>query len=145
MTAAVRLHDAVERRLLAGGHRYTEQRRRLVDALVRAGRPRSIPELLADTGLPQISAYRNLASLEQAGVVRRVVTDEEHARFEPVEELTAHHHHLICESCGRVEDVTIPAALESDVDRTLERVARRAGFAKVGHRLDLIGTCAACA
>ena len=32
--------------------------------------------------MPQSSAYRNLAVLEQAGVIRRVITDDDFARFE---------------------------------------------------------------
>ena len=100
---------------------------------------------LAASGLPQSSAYRNLAVLEQAGAVRRVVTDEDFARYELAEPLTEHHHHLICSTCGRVEDVTIPAPLEQSVDRTVEKLGRRNGFATVAHRLDLIGTCRDCA
>ena len=78
-------------------------------------------------------------------MVRRVITEGEFARFELTEELTEHHHHLICSNCGRVEDVTIPPELESTMDRTVDRLARRSGFAKVRHRLDLIGTCRVCA
>jgi Fe2+ or Zn2+ uptake regulation protein len=101
--------------------------------------------LAGKTGLPQSSIYRNLAVLEQAGAVRRVITEDEFARFELTEALTEHHHHLICSNCGKVEDVTIPADLESSMDHTIDRVARRAGFAHVSHRLDLIGTCRSCA
>jgi Fe2+ or Zn2+ uptake regulation protein len=89
--------------------------------------------------------YRNLAALEHAGIVRRIVTDDEFGRYELDEDLTEHHHHLICSSCGRVEDVTIPGRLETEVDRALDRLGRRNGFAEVTHRLDLIGTCRACA
>jgi len=35
--------------------------------------------------------------------------------------------------------------LEGTLDRTLDRLAKRAGFAEVSHRLDLIGRCANCA
>jgi Fe2+ or Zn2+ uptake regulation protein len=138
-------HAVVTRRLAAVGQRYTSGRRSLIDALLAAPNPLAIGELLAASALPQSSAYRNLAVLEQAGAVRRVVTDEDFARYELAEALTTHHHHLICSSCGRVEDVTIPAALEADVDRTVSRLAKRSGFATVAHRLDLIGTCRACA
>lgn len=138
-------HAIVTRRLAAVGQRYTAGRRRLVEALAATGSPLPIQELLTRSRLPQSSAYRNLAVLEQAGAVRRVVTDEDFARYELAEPLTAHHHHLICSSCGRVEDVTIPAGLEADVDRTVSKLARRNGFATVAHRLDLIGTCADCA
>jgi Fe2+ or Zn2+ uptake regulation protein len=138
-------HAVVARRLAAVGQRYTAGRRELIDALVSAATPLTIGELLERASLPQSSAYRNLAVLERAGAVRRVMTDEDFARYELAESLTEHHHHLICSSCGRVEDVTIPQALEADVDRTVARLARRSGFATVAHRLDLIGTCRDCA
>lgn len=138
-------HADVARRLAAVGQRYTAGRRRLIDALADAPNPLAINELLPASSLPQSSAYRNLAVLEQAGAVRRVVTDEDFARYELAESFTEHHHHLICSSCGRVEDVTIPAPLEAEVDRTIARVARRSGFATVAHRLDVIGTCRDCA
>jgi Fur family ferric uptake transcriptional regulator len=79
------------------------------------------------------------------GVVRRVVTNEEFTRFELDEELTEHHHHLICSNCGAVDDVSIASELERSVERALNRVARRTGFTAVSHRLDLMGTCRNCA
>lgn len=140
------LHATVEASLRSVGQRYTPKRRALVTLLERADKPLSMSDLLAGkTGLPQSSIYRNLAVLEQAGAVRRVITEDEFARFELTEALTEHHHHLICSNCGKVEDVTIPADLESAMDRTIDRVARRAGFAHVRHRLDLIGICRSCA
>ena len=140
------LHDTAARRLRDRGRRYTAQRRRLVDILARAGSPLSIPEIMRGRrGLAQSSVYRNLGGLEHAGVVRRVVTEEDHGRYELTEDLTGHHHHLVCSNCGRMEDVDLPPDFESAVDRTLDRLARRAGFASVSHRLDLIGRCRDCA
>lgn len=144
-TVASDLHQTVADRLRGVGQRYTAQRRALVSSLERAGTPVSTAEIVEARTGPQSSVYRNLAVLERAGVVRRVVTEGEFARFELAEELTEHHHHLICSTCGKVEDVTIPRDLESTMDRTVDRLARRSGFAKVRHRLDLIGTCRACA
>jgi Fur family transcriptional regulator, ferric uptake regulator len=140
------LHDTVERRLRRGGQRYTGQRRRLVEILAGAGHPLAIADILR--GHPDLalsSVYRNLVDLEQAGLVRRVLADDEHGRYELAEALTGHHHHLICQGCGRVRDLPLPAAFERALDRTLDREARHAGFAEVGHRLDLIGLCADCA
>ena len=140
------LHVTVESRLRAVGQRYTPKRRTLVGVLERARKPLSIGEIVSGrTRLPQSSIYRNLAALEHAGVVRRVVTDEEFGRYELTEDLTEHHHHLICSNCGKVEDVTIPEPVESTVDATIDRLARKSGFAEVSHRLDLIGTCSDCA
>ena len=140
------LHETATERLRDAGQRYTAQRRGLVELLARAGSPRSIPEILRGrTDLKQSSVYRNLAVLEQARVVRRVLTEEEYGRYELTEDLTGHHHHLMCSRCGRVQDVTVPGDLEGTLDRTLDRLARRAGFADVDHRLDLIGVCSDCA
>jgi Fe2+ or Zn2+ uptake regulation protein len=139
------LHDVVAGRLREGRHRYTAMRRRLIETLRTADRPVSVPDLVRGRrSPPQSSAYRNLAVLERAGLVRRVMTDEGLARYELTEELTEHHHHLICVRCGRVEDVAIPHALERSIDRTLDGLARDAGFATVSHRLDLIGRCRSC-
>ncbi len=139
------LHSTATTRLRRDGQRYTAGRRALVDALVTTDRPLTILEVLeARRDLAQSSAYRNLAVLERAGVVRRIVTTDEHARFELAEDLSEHHHHLICSRCGVIEDVTVPGSLEIELERTLRRVASRRGFAGASHRLDLIGTCARC-
>lgn len=143
--ASSELHSTVAGRLRDVGQRYTTQREALVVALERAGKPLSTAEIVAARTGPQSSVYRNLAVLEHAGVVHRVITEGEFARYELTEELTEHHHHLICTRCGKVEDVTIPPDLETTMDRTVDRLAKRSGFAKVRHRLDLIGTCRACA
>ncbi|MEX0650599.1 MAG: Fur family transcriptional regulator [Actinomycetota bacterium] len=143
--ASSELHSTVAGRLRDVGQRYTTQREALVMALERAGKPLSTAEIVAARTGPQSSVYRNLSVLEHAGVARRVITEGEFARFELTEELTEHHHHLICTRCGKVEDVTIPPDLETTMDRAVDKLARRSGFAKVRHRLDLIGTCRTCA
>ncbi|TMM23147.1 MAG: transcriptional repressor [Actinobacteria bacterium] len=133
-------------RLRSAGQRYTTQRRRLIELLADAGSPVSIPDILAGgSGLKQSSVYRNLAALEQAGVVRRLVTDEEFGRYELAEDLIGHHHHLVCSRCGKMRDVAAPEELERTLERALDRIAKRAGFARVSHRLELLGLCADCA
>ena len=127
------------------GQRFTSGRRSIVDALVKAQRPLSIPEILEQTkGLAQSSAYRNLSVLENAGVVVRVITTDEWARFELSEDLTGHHHHMVCSVCGAVDDVRIPDNIEHELDAALERVAKKAGFSMAHHRLDVVGVCKTC-
>jgi Fe2+ or Zn2+ uptake regulation protein len=139
------LHATAADRLRTDGQRYTAQRRAIVDRLHTEEQPLTIPQLLGrEPGLAQSSAYRNLAVLERAGVVHRIVTSDEFARYELAEDLTRHHHHLICSSCGAVSDFEVSAAVEHDLERALARVAKRAGFTVRTHRLDLVGTCATC-
>jgi Fe2+ or Zn2+ uptake regulation protein len=143
--ATEELHGSVDARLAAQGQRYTRNRRALVDLLVGAGNPVSLPELLErDRSLSQSSTYRNLAVLEEAGAVRRLVTGAEHARFELAEDLTEHHHHMVCDECGSVADFSLPDELEATLDAALAAAARRTGFTARHHSLDLVGRCASC-
>ena len=139
------LHEIATARLRSTGQRYTSRRRALVDVLDRADGPLTIPQILElDRSLAQSSAYRNLAVLEQAEVVHRIVTNDDFARYELAEDLTEHHHHLICRTCGSVADFTLDPAVEGDLDRVLGEVAAAQAFRADHHRLDLVGTCADC-
>jgi len=136
----------VAARLRRSGERYTGNRRALVEILAREGQPMSIPEILAaERALAQSSAYRNLSVLERAGVVRRVVASDEFTRFELTEDLTDHHHHLICSVCGQVEDFTLPSGIERTMRRAVSAVSDETGYNAVSHRIDLIGRCPRCA
>jgi Fe2+ or Zn2+ uptake regulation protein len=144
--AADDVRDTVAGRLRAVGQRLTASRESLLEALVSAPRPLTIPEIRrVRPGLAQSSVYRNLVVLEEAGVVHRVVGADDFARWELAEHLTEHHHHLICASCGRVEDVPASAGLERSVAAAAAAITRSTGFRTQHHRLDLVGLCATCA
>lgn len=140
------LHDDVAALLRSGAHRYSNGRRRVVAALSAASGPVTIPRLLElDTALAQSSAYRNLAILEEVGAVTRIVTHDDHARYELAEGLTDHHHHhLICTSCGDVADFELSAEVERSLQRAARSAGRKAEFRIDSHQLDLLGSCARC-
>jgi Fe2+ or Zn2+ uptake regulation protein len=141
------LHGAVALRLAAFDQRYTHSRRSLVEALAGSDRPLTVPEILAvRPDLPQSSAYRSVTVLIDAGVVHRVVGHDDQGRFELAEELWGgHHHHLVCEGCGRVADIDASPRVERALAEATRLAAREAGFRARQHRLDLIGRCADCA
>ncbi len=140
------LHEEVSRRLAAMAQRYTTGRRAVVAVLSRAGRPLTVPDILASAGseLPQSSVYRNLVVLLEAGAVRRLLGPDDLARFELAEELAGHHHHLLCSSCGKVSDVTAAPKLEQALNDAARLAADEAGFEVTEHRIDLLGVCADC-
>jgi Fur family transcriptional regulator, ferric uptake regulator len=141
----VEVHRTAAERLQGVDQRYTAGRRAIVDALVESPRPLTIAELLESApSLPQSSAYRNLAVLEQADVVHRVFGSDEFARFELTEDLAGHHHHLICSICGDVADFTVDPAIEALLVDAMQAVTDDTGFRPLHHRLDLVGVCAAC-
>ncbi|HTA02140.1 MAG TPA: transcriptional repressor [Streptosporangiaceae bacterium] len=139
------MHGVVERRLRLIDQRYTSGRRAVVDLLVSAGHPVSIGDIAERLpGLPRSSAYRHLTVLHAAGLVRRVTASDEFTRFELAEDLTEHHHHLLCMSCGKVIDVTLPASFEQQAAEAIGQLADAEGFQAHGHRLDVLGLCSAC-
>jgi Fe2+ or Zn2+ uptake regulation protein len=139
------LHDIIEQRLRQADQRYTAGRRAIVGLLVSAGHPVSIGDISDHLPeVPRSSAYRHLTDLESLGLVRRVAAGDEFARFELAEDLTEHHHHLLCTNCGKVTDVTLPPRFEKDMVTAISQLAGAEGFQPRSHRLDILGTCADC-
>jgi Fur family transcriptional regulator, ferric uptake regulator len=77
-------------------------------------------------------------------VVRRVAANDEFARFELVEELTEHRHHLLCTGGGKVIDITPSPAFERTRANQLDARADAEGFAPHSHRVDVVGLCHTC-
>ncbi len=69
---------------------------------------------------------------------------DEFARFELAEDLTEHHHHLLCVACGKVIDFTLAANLERKITDAITEVVVPEGFRQHSHRLDVLGLCATC-
>jgi Fur family ferric uptake transcriptional regulator len=139
------MHSVAERRLRQIDQRYTSGRRAIIDLLLTAGHPVSIEDIAERLpGLPRSSAYRHLTNLHAAGLIRRVTASDEYTRFELAEDLTEHHHHLLCLNCGKVTDVTLPSSLEQQVTSAIGKLAGSESFQAHSHRLDVLGLCAAC-
>lgn len=84
------------------------------------------------------TVYRALQRMADAGEVDVMRTDDGESRYRQCRS-TAHHHHLVCRSCGRTIEVAGPA-----VERWADRVAAEHGFREVSHTLEVFGTCARC-
>ena len=141
------VHAEASLRLAALDQRYTAGRRAIVEALIGASRPLTVPQLLAGTQrgvVPVSSAYRNLTVLLDAGIVHRLPGADEFARYELAEELAGHHHHLLCGKCGAVADVATSSRLERALDEAARVAAAENGFDVTGHRIDLLGLCTDC-
>jgi Fe2+ or Zn2+ uptake regulation protein len=138
-------HTVVADRLHRARQRYTQGRRALVTTLLGADRPLSIAELLrSDDGWSQSSLYRNLSVLESCGIVLRLPSTDGVARFEVSEELSHHHHHLVCSGCGRLDDVDLPDRIEATLHAVTAEAGQLLGYEVDEHRLELIGRCAEC-
>ena len=85
------------------------------------------------------SIYRVLDQLFQLELVQRVDVGGGVARYEAAHPGGDHHHHLVCDDCGRVV-----AFEDSSLEAELDRVAERLGARVAGHELVLHGACADC-
>ncbi len=85
------------------------------------------------------SVYRILEELERAELVARIEVGQGIVRFEPIRHGAGHHHHLVCDHCGRL----IPFSDEG-LERELERVSERVPLVVAEHDVILRGECAAC-
>jgi Fur family ferric uptake transcriptional regulator len=91
-----------------------------------------------DVGIASI--YRALDLLHEMGLVQRVEFGEGTARYEPVVPGGEHHHHAVCDRCGRV------TAFEDErLERQLEALADRLRHSMSGHDIVIHGDCARCA
>jgi len=85
------------------------------------------------------SVYRVLDLLAAQGLLTRVDLGDGIARFEPVRPDGHHHHHLVCDDCGKVEPFE-----DERLERELTRVASRLGYAMDAHDVVLRGACDDC-
>jgi Fur family ferric uptake transcriptional regulator len=91
----------------------------------------------SDVGIASI--YRALELLHGMGLVQRVEFGEGTARYEPVIPGGEHHHHAVCEKCGRVTPFE-----DERLERQLERLAGRLKHSMRGHDLIIRGDCPRC-
>jgi Fur family ferric uptake transcriptional regulator len=130
------------------GLRTTAQRRTVLEAL--RGHPHSTAPDLEErvaagrgggrAGLSRQGLYNVLEDLTRADLVRCIEPAGSPARYEL--RVGDNHHHLVCRSCGRVEDVdcTVGSAPCLDLDPAQSR-----GFAVDEAEITWWGTCARCA
>ena len=140
MQTKTHIDDQLIAALRARGQRVTPQRLLLNRALRELDRHVSAEELQAAVAdrLPNVSAptvYATLELFEELGTVRRVPRPGADLWDPRVDD----HHHLVCRSCGAVEDV------EAGVDASAAfRAARRHRFSPDRAQLTISGLCRNC-
>jgi len=142
---AQRVHELVEIRLLQNQLRYTKGRRAIIEVLLDHDGPVGIGDIERGApGVPRSSAYRHLTDLQSVHAVRAVATGGDFSLFELSEDLTEHHHHLLCLLCGAVTDVTPTHDFEALITQSVQTLAGDAGFEVLSHSLDVMGHCRNC-
>jgi Fur family transcriptional regulator, ferric uptake regulator len=100
-----------------------------------------IHEALAARGsrIGLASVYRAVDSLVDCGAAQRIEVGDGVARYEPVRAGHGHHHHLVCDDCGRLEPFH-----DDELERAIAAVERGTGYAVATHDVVLHGACSDC-
>ena len=85
------------------------------------------------------SVYRVLDLLTSEGLVQRIDLGSGIARYEPLHSDGEHHHHLVCDTCGKVE-----AFEDRGLEQAIHRLEETSGYAVAAHDVVLHGACSDC-
>jgi Fur family transcriptional regulator, ferric uptake regulator len=130
--------ELIVQRLELRGHRITASRRRVIEALVRAPAHFTVEEVAhLASRVGRATVFRTMKLLQDLNVVCRVRMEDGSLHYRL--STRGHHHHLVCRTCGRVEDFSI-----CDVSSLVDELARNTAYQIEGHWLEVYGQCASC-
>ncbi|MFK7821397.1 MAG: Fur family transcriptional regulator [Planctomycetaceae bacterium] len=132
--------------LTTKGMRLTTEREAIVEAIFshheHFDREQMVERLTAqDTGGKRVSRatiFRTIASLEEAGLIRKVARANDRAVYEHAYGYPQHDH-MICERCGSLTEF-----VSEEINAALEEVTLKHGFRMKAHRLEVYGICDEC-
>jgi len=121
------------------GQRFTSQKKKVLSVLHK--QPQTVLEILQgvksnNSTVDKATVYRILTSFIELGIVKEIHLGHRETRYELTN--TKHHHHLVCESCGDIEDVKL------NEDIFLKEVKKQTSFLIKSHSLEFFGTCRKC-
>lgn len=129
--------------LKKAGLKNTQPRRRILEIMDKASDHhmsaediyRELIESGEEIGLATV--YRVLTQFEEAGLVVRHHFEGGQSVFEL--DHGAHHDHLVCVKCNRVEEFC-----DNDIEKRQQEIAKKAGFTITDHSLNIYGICSSC-
>ncbi len=126
------------------GHRKGGARNAMIDLLAEQPCALSAFEIedqlrASKRSVARASIYRILELLQDRGLVARLELGDAMTRYELIDPAGAHHHHLLCDTCGHL----VPFD-DGDLERSIDRLSRRLGFDTHEHEVILRGECSAC-
>jgi Fur family ferric uptake transcriptional regulator len=131
--------ESIVRSLEARDQRVTPSRMAVLAAVLRRSGHFTVEDILRRVpSVGRATVFRTMKLLCELGIVCRVLLEDGslHYRFSR----RGHHHHLVCVSCGGVQDMD-----DCIVGDLVRELSHKTGYQIEGHWLELYGRCAACA
>ena len=137
--------EQAARALIDAGYRRGGARRAILELLDEQSCALSAVEIQRrlnsrNRDVSRASVYRVMEELEQIGVLQRVEIGKGMVRYEPIRHGPGHHHHLVCDRCGRLQ----PFA-DDGLERAIASLSERVPFRVAEHEVVLRGACDSCA
>lgn len=125
------------------GLRATRQRESILETFLAADDHVSVEELYDrlrrdHPSIGHATVYRSMSLFVDAGIAKERRFHEGRVRYEPGVNV-AHHDHLVCLTCGDIQEFEDPT-----IEELQEEIAQARGFEVRYHRLELYGLCARC-
>lgn len=136
-----RLHDCSEE-LRNADLKITPKRLAVLKFLERTDKPIDIATIINyleenNTKADPATVFRIINSFTDKGITKQIQLNEGKARYEHASKKD--HHHLICEKCGSLEDVSdnFITGIEKEIQRKKKFLIKR-------HTLEFFGICKQC-
>jgi Fur family ferric uptake transcriptional regulator len=137
--------EQAARALSDAGHRRGAARRAILELLEAQSCALSVLEIRRGLAarrhaVSRASVYRVVDELEGVGLLQRVEVGDGTVRYEPLRAGPGHHHHLVCDRCGRLQPFT-----DDGLERAIRRLSDRLPGAVAEHEIVIHADCAGCA
>ncbi len=128
-------------KLKKSGYRITKPRQEILKILY--SYPLTVQEIATSlkkkkTSIDLASIYRGLELFKQMGIVQEIEFGEGKKRYELVDQ-NKHHHHLVCNNCGRIEDMR-----SKQENKMIKELQKKTNFKIQDHSIELFGLCYKC-
>jgi Fe2+ or Zn2+ uptake regulation protein len=123
--------------------RVTDHRLRVLAAVAKVKQPITVYELVdilrKKDDIDQATVYRNLSSLHEAGLLRRLDFNHGHAHYEL--ETGRASHQLVCQTCETIEKIE-----GISVDDAVKKMLKKSKKFKntTTHSIEIYGLCKSC-
>lgn len=127
------------------GYRPSKIRDKIITYFNKSSAPLSANELINKTRKDNLTPnkttiYRELEKLLNENIISEVDLHDGLKRYEFFREANLGHYHLVCNSCGQIECIDIPKAL----DLMCSYIEETKNFKIEKHSLEFFGLCARC-
>lgn len=129
----------IKEQLAAKGYRMTKPRQEIFAVLGHA--PQSVVEIMNELNkkelqIDKVTIYRTLTSFVELGIVEETQFKNKISVYELADQ--DHHHHVVCEACGKIEDIHL------DENLLVQAAKKNSSFQITSHHLEFFGLCKKC-